>query len=130
MLWSLYARGTTDPFLCKHRQKINAALECFDRMLFRGYLPIQSGWAMAQFLNQKNIRFRNWSRTKGSRGDWPASSRCWSPAERFHSDSKEGGRLSSPPNGNALVLILTLIAKNVTNFQVASSLLEATQAER
>jgi len=23
----------------------------FDRMLFRGYLPIMSGWAMAQFLN-------------------------------------------------------------------------------
>jgi hypothetical protein len=47
-----------EPFLRKHQKKINGTLECFDRMLFRGYLPIQSGWAMAQFLNQKNIRFR------------------------------------------------------------------------
>jgi hypothetical protein len=41
------------------REKIKATLACFDRMLFRGYLPIQSGWAMAQFLNQKTIRFRD-----------------------------------------------------------------------
>jgi len=27
-----------------------ASLSCFDRMLFRGYLPIMSGWSMAQFL--------------------------------------------------------------------------------
>jgi hypothetical protein len=27
-------------------------------MLFRGYLPIQSGWQMAQFLNQNQISFR------------------------------------------------------------------------
>ncbi len=47
-----------DGFVRKHREKINATLGCFDRMLFRGYLPIQSGWAMAQFLNQRNIRFR------------------------------------------------------------------------
>ena len=43
-------------FVRKHEKKINAILGCFDRMLFRGYLPIQSGWAMAQFLNQKDIR--------------------------------------------------------------------------
>jgi hypothetical protein len=43
-------------FVRKHKKKINAILGCFDRMLFRGYLPIQSGWAMAQFLNQKDIR--------------------------------------------------------------------------
>jgi hypothetical protein len=48
-----------DLFVHKHQEKINGTLGCFDRMLFRGYLPIQSGWAMAQFLNQKNIRFRN-----------------------------------------------------------------------
>jgi hypothetical protein len=46
-------------FVRKHEKKINAALGCFDRMLFRGYLPIQSGWAMAQFLNQNQISFRN-----------------------------------------------------------------------
>ena len=41
-----------DLFVRKHQKKINGTLGCFDRMLFRGYLPIQSGWAMAQFLNQ------------------------------------------------------------------------------
>ena len=45
-----------DLFVRKHQHKINGTLSCFDRMLFRGYLPIQSGWAMAQFLNQKDIR--------------------------------------------------------------------------
>ena len=39
-------------FVRKHEKKINGTLGCFDRMLFRGYLPIQSGWAMACFLNQ------------------------------------------------------------------------------
>jgi hypothetical protein len=47
-----------DLFVRKHEKKINGTLGCFDRMLFRGYLPIQSGWAMAQFLNQKQISFR------------------------------------------------------------------------
>jgi len=47
-----------DLFLRKHQKKINGTLGCFDRMLFRGYLPIQSGWTMAQFLNQKQISFR------------------------------------------------------------------------
>jgi hypothetical protein len=46
-------------FVRKHENKINATLGCFDRMLFRGYLPIQSGWAMAQFLKQKDIRSAN-----------------------------------------------------------------------
>jgi len=31
--------------------RIHGVLSCFDRMLFLGYLPIMSGWAMAQFLN-------------------------------------------------------------------------------
>ena len=47
-----------DLFVRKHQHKINGTLSCFDRMLFRGYLPIQSGWAMAQFLNQQKIWFR------------------------------------------------------------------------
>ena len=32
---------------------------CFDRILFRGYLPIMSGWQMAQFFNSSGIRFRD-----------------------------------------------------------------------
>jgi hypothetical protein len=38
-------------FLRKHEDRIHSVLSCFDRMLFRRYLPIMSGWAMAQFLN-------------------------------------------------------------------------------
>ena len=47
-----------DLFVRKHQEKINGTLGCFDRMLFRGYLPIQSSWQMAQFLNQNQIKFR------------------------------------------------------------------------
>ena len=46
-------------FLDKHAAKITGVLSCFDRMLFRGYLPIMSGASMAQFLNQAGIKFRN-----------------------------------------------------------------------
>ena len=46
-------------FLDKHESKITGVLSCFDRMLFRGYLPIMSGAAMAQFLNQEGIKFRD-----------------------------------------------------------------------
>lgn len=35
-------------FLDKHAAKISGVISCFDRMLFRGYLPIMSGYAMAQ----------------------------------------------------------------------------------
>jgi hypothetical protein len=45
-------------FLQAHASKIQGTLSCFDRMLFRGYLPIQDGWAMARFLNHHRIRFR------------------------------------------------------------------------
>jgi len=38
-------------FIRKHENRIHGVLSCFDRMLFRGHLPIISGWAMAQFLN-------------------------------------------------------------------------------
>ena len=31
-----------ESFVRKHQKKINGTLGCFDRMLFRGYLPIQS----------------------------------------------------------------------------------------
>ena len=35
-------------FVRKHEDRIHGVLSCFDRMLFRGYLPIMSGWSMAQ----------------------------------------------------------------------------------
>lgn len=42
-------------FLASHQSHIHGVLSCFDRMLFRGYLPITSGWSMAQFLNGLNL---------------------------------------------------------------------------
>ena len=45
-------------FLDKHKDRIHGVLSSFDRMLFRGYLPIMSGWQMAKFFNSSGIRFR------------------------------------------------------------------------
>ena len=45
-------------FIQRYEDRIHGVLSCFDRMLFRGYLPILSGWQMAQFFNSRNIRFR------------------------------------------------------------------------
>ena len=43
-------------FVRRHETHIHGVLSCFDRMLFRGYLPIMSGWSMAQFLKDLNPR--------------------------------------------------------------------------
>jgi len=45
-------------FLANYSNRIHGVLSCFDRMLFRGYLPIMSGWQMAQFINGQDLRFR------------------------------------------------------------------------
>ena len=42
-------------FIAKHEGRIHGVLSCFDRMLFRSYLPIMSGWQMAQFFNSSKI---------------------------------------------------------------------------
>jgi hypothetical protein len=39
-----------DAFVDKYEVRIHGVLSCFDRMLFRGYLPIISGWSMVQLL--------------------------------------------------------------------------------
>ena len=44
-------------FVDKYADRIHGVLSCFDRMLFRGYLPIMSGWAMAEFLNGLDLKF-------------------------------------------------------------------------
>jgi hypothetical protein len=36
-----------ETFVAKHAAKIRGTLSCFDRVLFRGYLPLMSGWAPA-----------------------------------------------------------------------------------
>src|SRR5437773_5401198 len=44
--------GAMKEFIRKYEDRIHGVLSCFNRMLFRGYLPIMSGWAMAQFLDR------------------------------------------------------------------------------
>ena len=39
-------------FIHKYEDRIHGVLSCFDRMLFRGYLPIMAGWQMAEFLGR------------------------------------------------------------------------------
>ena len=46
-------------FVDKYGDRIDGVLSCFDRMSFRGYLPIMSGWAMAEFLNSLDLSFSN-----------------------------------------------------------------------
>ena len=43
--------GAMKEFISKYADRIHGVLSCFDRMLFRGYLPIMSGWQMAQFFS-------------------------------------------------------------------------------
>lgn len=45
-----------DKFIEQHADRINGTLGCFDRMLFRGYLPIMSGAAMATFLKSRDVK--------------------------------------------------------------------------
>ena|SRR5438093_4363061 len=46
-------------FIRKYEDRIHGVLSCFDRMLFRGYLPLMSGWAMAGFLDRLKVNFGN-----------------------------------------------------------------------
>ena len=45
-------------FVDKYEDRIHGVLSCFDRMLFRGNLPIMSGWSMAQLLQAHEIDCR------------------------------------------------------------------------
>ena len=45
-----------DAFVAKHEQSIRGVLSCFDRVLFRGYVPLMSGYAMAEFLQRQRVR--------------------------------------------------------------------------
>ena len=45
-----------DAFLDKHADKLQGSLSCFDRVLFRGYLPFFYGREMTQFLERQGVR--------------------------------------------------------------------------
>jgi hypothetical protein len=45
-----------DKFIAQHADRISGTLGCFDRVLFRGYLRIMSGAAMAAFLKSRDVR--------------------------------------------------------------------------
>ena len=47
-----------DAFVTKHTHAIRGVLSCFDRVLFRGYVPLMSGYAMAEFLKLKQVQRR------------------------------------------------------------------------
>ncbi len=48
-----------DQFIAKHADKLQSRLSCFDRVLFRCYLPFFSGDAMARFLETRGIDRRD-----------------------------------------------------------------------
>lgn len=51
---------TTDhPFLAKHKDAISGVLSCFDRVIFRGHLPLSYPKGMEGFLYQQKVLFKN-----------------------------------------------------------------------
>src|SRR5262245_3629211 len=48
-----------DQFIAAHTDKLHGVLSCFDRVLFRGYLPFFSGAAMASFLDARPVPRRD-----------------------------------------------------------------------
>jgi hypothetical protein len=59
VVWYSTAEAAMQAFCEKHAKKIHGVLSCFDRMLFRGYLPIMSGASMAQFLQSEQVNCGN-----------------------------------------------------------------------
>lgn len=47
------------PFLVKHEDKIVGVLSCFDRLIFRGYLPLSYAKGMEGFLYRQNVLFKD-----------------------------------------------------------------------
>jgi hypothetical protein len=46
-------------FIEKHKSKITATLECFDRIIFKGYLPFSYPQAMQQFMDYNGILIKD-----------------------------------------------------------------------
>src|SRR3972149_5741662 len=48
-----------DQSIAKPADRLQGSLSCFDRVLFRGYLPFFSGYAMASFLEMRKVHRRD-----------------------------------------------------------------------
>ena len=46
-------------FIRQYSEKINGVLSCFDRVLFKGYLPLGWGDAMEGFLAKQGLRIKD-----------------------------------------------------------------------
>ena len=51
-----------EQFIVKHQDKIMGMISCFDRMVFKGYLPISYPESMERFLNRQGILFKDFKR--------------------------------------------------------------------
>ena len=49
-------------FIEKHEDKIVGVLECFDRILLKGYLPFATGRALEAFLDRHGILYKDFKR--------------------------------------------------------------------
>lgn len=58
-----------DRFIIRHRDKITGTISCFDRMLFKGYLPISYPKSMEGFLNRQGILVKDFKRFASSCSD-------------------------------------------------------------
>ena len=48
-----------DEFIVKHQDKIVGTISCFDRILFKGYLPISYAQSMEAFLNRRGVLLKD-----------------------------------------------------------------------
>ena len=51
--------GTMRKFLAKHVAATTGTLSCFDRLLFKGHLPLGYPHAMEQFLTQRHVLMKD-----------------------------------------------------------------------
>ena len=50
---------TQHPFIRKHQTHITGVLSCFDRVIFRGYLPLSYPQGMSGFLYRQQVLLKD-----------------------------------------------------------------------
>ncbi len=48
-----------EQFIVKHQDKITGMISCFDRIVFKGYLPISYAESMERFLDRRGVLLKN-----------------------------------------------------------------------